>query len=99
MDGDGQPLLLRGINLGNWFEAEGYMFHFEDGPQSPREIEDLTKELLGPAKADEFWREWRANYITEADLDRIKAMGFNSVRVPLGPSLLNCNGGQLCLLS
>jgi hypothetical protein len=43
LDGDDQPLLLRGINLGNWFEVEGYMFHFDGGPQSPREIEDLTK--------------------------------------------------------
>jgi len=83
VDGEGQPLALRGINLGNWFEVEGYMFHFDGGPQSPREIEDLTKELLGPAKAEAFWKQWRASYITEADLDRIKGMGFNSVRVPL----------------
>src|SRR5450432_1884217 len=39
VDGTGKPLLLRGINLGNWFEPEGYMFHFEGGAQSPREIE------------------------------------------------------------
>ena len=83
IDGAGQPLMLRGINLGNWFEVEGYMFHFDPGPQSPREMEDLTKELLGPGKADQFWKQWRANYITEADIDRIHAMGFNSVRVPL----------------
>jgi len=83
LDGQGQPLLLRGINLGNWFEVEGYMFHFDGGPQSPREIEDLTKELLGPAKAEEFWRQWRASYITEADIDQIAKMGLNSVRVPL----------------
>jgi endoglucanase len=83
VDGSGQPLMLRGINLGNWFEVEGYMFHFDGGPQAPREIEDLTKELLGPAKADAFWRQWRANYITEADIDQIAKMGFNSVRVPL----------------
>jgi endoglucanase len=83
VDGEGQPVFLRGINLGNWFEVEGYMFHFDDGPQAPREIEDLTTELLGPAKAEEFWRRWRANYITEADVDRLHAMGFNSVRVPL----------------
>ncbi len=84
VDGEGQQVFLRGINLGNWFEVEGYMFHFEDGgPQSPREIEQLTDELLGPAKAEDFWRQWRANYITEADIDRIHAMGFNSVRVPL----------------
>jgi len=83
VDGGGQPVMLRGINLGNWFEVEGYMFHFEGGPQSPREIEDLTKELLGEEKAEQFWKQWRASYITEADIDRIHAMGFNSVRVPL----------------
>lgn len=33
----GKNLLLRGINLGNWFEPEGYMFLFEGGPQSPRD--------------------------------------------------------------
>jgi aryl-phospho-beta-D-glucosidase BglC (GH1 family) len=83
VDGEGKPLLLRGINLGNWFEPEGYMFHFDDGPQSPREIEDLTTELLNPERAEEFWHQWRATYITQPDLDLIAKSGFNSVRVPL----------------
>jgi endoglucanase len=83
VDGSGKTLLLRGTNLGNWFEPEGYMFHFEDGAQSPREIEDLSRELIGPEKADAFWKQWREEYVTEADIDRIKAMGFNSVRVPI----------------
>ena len=30
VDGSGKPLMLRGINLGNWFEPEGYMFHFDN---------------------------------------------------------------------
>lgn len=83
VDGDGKTLMLRGTNLGNWLEPEGYMFHFDGGPQSPREIEDLTKELIGPEKAAEFWHQWRETYISAGDLDRIKAMGFNSVRVPM----------------
>lgn len=83
VDANNQPLMLRGINLGNWFEPEGYMFHFQNGAQSPREIEDLTRELIGPAKSDSFWHEWREAYITEPDLDRLKQMGFNSVRVPI----------------
>lgn len=83
VDGAGKPLLLRGTNLGNWFEPEGYMFHLEQSAQSPREIEELSREMIGPAKADAFWKEWRQVYITEADIDRIKAMGFNSVRVPI----------------
>lgn len=83
LDGAGKPLLLRGTNLGNWFEPEGYMFHLGDSAQSPREIEELSYELIGPAKADAFWKQWRETYITEGDIDRIQAMGFNSVRVPI----------------
>ncbi len=83
VDGNGKPLMLRGINLGNWFEPEGYMFHFDNGPQSPREIEDFTEELIGPEKSEAFWKKWRETYITEADIDRLKELGFNSVRVPI----------------
>ncbi len=48
IDAQGHPLMLRGTNLGNWMVREGYMFHFEGGPQSAREIDALTNELLGP---------------------------------------------------
>jgi endoglucanase len=82
VDGDGKPLMLRGTNIGNWLEPEGYMFHFDGGPQSPSEIEALTEELIGPQKSEAFWKQWRETYITQADIDRIHAMGFNSVRVP-----------------
>jgi endoglucanase len=83
VDGSGKPLMLRGTNLGNWLEPEGYMFHLGESAQAPREIEDLSRELIGPERADAFWKQWRERYITEADIDRIKAMGFNSVRVPI----------------
>jgi endoglucanase len=83
VDGQGRPLMLRGINLGNWFEPEGYMFHFDGGPQSPREIEELSYELIGPEKANAFWQQWRETYITQSDIDLISKSGFNSVRVPL----------------
>jgi endoglucanase len=83
LDGSGKPLILRGTNLGNWLEPEGYMFHLGETAQAPREIEDLSRELIGPERAEAFWKQWRERYITEADIDRIKAMGFNSVRVPI----------------
>jgi endoglucanase len=79
----GEKLLLRGINLGNWLEPEGYMFLFEGGPQSPREIEAFFNELIGPAAAKAFWTEYRRNYITKADIDFIHNSGLNSVRIPL----------------
>ena len=54
VDGTGRPLLLHGINLGNWLVPEGYMWHFDGGPQSPREIEELVTELIGPSRAQAF---------------------------------------------
>ena len=84
VDGRGHTLLLRGTNLGNWLEPEGYMFLFEDGgPSSPREIEDYFSELIGPRQADAFWRSYRDAYVTKADIDLLKSMGMNSVRVPI----------------
>jgi hypothetical protein len=84
VDGAGKPLLLRGIGLGNWFVAEGYMWHLnEGGPESPREIEALVTELIGPQRAQEFWHTYRENYITQADIHLIKQCSFNSIRVPL----------------
>ena len=84
VDGTGKPLLLRGINLGNWFVAEGYMWRLnEGGPESPREIEALVTELIGPQRAHEFWHAYRENYVTQADIHFIKQCGFNSIRVPL----------------
>ncbi len=80
---DGKPLILHGTNLGNWLEPEGYMFHLDGGPQSPREIEELFNELVGPSEAASFWREYRRNYITERDIQFLKDSGFNSIRVPL----------------
>ncbi len=83
VDPAGGKLTLHGINLGNWFEAEGYMFLFEGGPQSPREIEVFFNELIGPSAAGEFWKEYRRRYITESDIEFIRRSGLNSVRIPL----------------
>jgi aryl-phospho-beta-D-glucosidase BglC (GH1 family) len=70
------------------------MFHLGDTAQSPREIEELSDELIGPEKADAFWKQWRETYITEADIDRIKAMGFNSVRVPIHWKLFDSENSE-----
>jgi len=83
---DGSRLLLRGINIGSWLEPAGYMFGFQgpaSGPQSPREIESLVNELIGPVEAKRFWREYRARYITEEDFHFLAQTGINSIRVPL----------------
>ena len=83
VDGQGKPLQLRGINLGNWLLTEGYMWHFEGGPQSEREIEGLVTEMIGPQRASAFWQQYRDTYISQQDIHLIKQLGFNSVRIPI----------------
>jgi aryl-phospho-beta-D-glucosidase BglC (GH1 family) len=92
VDGSGQPLVLRGINLGNWFVPEGYMFNLDNGPSSGREIDALFRDLAGPDATDAFWREWRDTYITRDDIQLIRNSGFNSVRIPLHHELFVKNG-------
>src|SRR5271165_1061348 len=83
IDPSGQTLLLRGTSVGNWLVQEGYMFHFDGGPQSAREIEALSNELLGPEAAAMFWHEYRERYVTRDDIQFLKRTGMNSIRVPI----------------
>ncbi|MDD8016845.1 MAG: glycoside hydrolase family 5 protein [Bacteroidota bacterium] len=78
---DGKPILLQGINLGNWLVPEGYMFKFTH-TNSPRLINETFTQLLGPEAAKKFWKQYRDNYITKDDITFIKRTGLNSIRVP-----------------
>ena len=64
---DGKPLLLKGINLGNWLLPEGYMFKFKT-TNSPRLIQTAISELVGEDEARRFWKTYRDNYITREDI-------------------------------
>ena len=78
---DGEKILLRGINLGNWLNPEGYMFKFRN-VNSFRLIDNAIKELVGADEARKFWKEFRDNYITKDDIHFIKSTGLNHIRVP-----------------
>jgi aryl-phospho-beta-D-glucosidase BglC (GH1 family) len=83
----GEKILLRGVGLGNWMLPEGYMWKFGNQGDRPRRIEKMVSELTSSEYATRFWREFRANYITEADIRRIAELGFNSVRPALNARL------------
>ncbi len=85
---DGAVLRLRGINLGNWLVPEGYMWRFEKGPQSPRQIQELVADLVGPDEARAFWTSWRDAYVAREDIRYLKKAGLDSVRVPFNYRLL-----------
>ncbi len=89
---DGRPVLLRGINLGNWLVPEGYMFKFQKGAESPRKIQEVFSELVGPEDAEAFWSDYRDSYITRDDIRFIKQSGLNSIRVPFNFRLFTTEG-------
>ncbi len=82
VDGAGQNFAIKGISLGNWLVQEGYMFKFERA-RSPKEIQAVIEHVVGPAEAQKFWQRFHDSYIAEADIQFLKAAGFNTVRVPL----------------
>lgn len=81
IDSDGRPVLLKGINLGNWLVPEGYMFHFNK-INSPQFIYFFFNTVLGPYEANNFWEEFRKYYITKEDIHFIKSLGLNHIRIP-----------------
>jgi endoglucanase len=96
VDGGGRPLLMRGVGLGGWLLPEGYMWGLPTGaPQSPRQIEAFVTDLVGEDAADRFWTAYRARFITEADVTRIAAEGFDHVRLPMNARLLLHDTGVL----
>lgn len=80
-DSNGNEILLRGTNLGNWLNPEGYMFRF-DKVNSFRLIDEVLKELVGADNVREFWKSFRDNYITREDIKYLKSLGFNHLRIP-----------------
>lgn len=75
-------MYIKGVNLGNWLVLEKWM--------SPGLFEGTTAEdeyYLPTQLPREVYeariRTHRAEYITERDFTRIKAMGLNTVRIPV----------------
>ncbi len=83
VNGDGDTVLLRGIGLGGWMLQEGYMLQTSDFANAQHEIRAIIEEVIGPANTDTFYDAWLANHVRKADIDSMKAWGFNSVRLPM----------------
>ena len=83
----GIPVQLRGIGVGNWLLPEGYMWRINAGATSPRRLEHLVAEALGPEDAAAFWQDFRDVFFTRDDVAAIAALGFDHLRLPLNARL------------
>lgn len=95
VDEHGQPVLLRGMGLGNWLLAEGYMWKLSPGRESAREIEQLVVDLVGDARADEFWTRFRDRFVSRDDIVRIAAEGMDHVRLPINWRVVMDEDGEI----
>ena len=85
VEGNGEPILLRGFGLGGWLVPEGYMLinrAWIEGFESPTQIENHILDLIGEEKSKEFWEEYRNNFVSRTDIDQIAEWGFNHIRLP-----------------
>ena len=84
VDPNGNEILLKGMNLGNWLLWEGYLMMGDFNYRTHTQFFNSVKDAFGGdlAKAMEFEHQWRLNYVTEYAIGELKGLGFNSVRVP-----------------
>ncbi len=82
VDGQGREVLLRGMGLGGWMLQEGYMLGIK-GEGTQHSIRARILDLVGKEDTERFYALWRQNHMTRADVDRLAASGFNSIRLPM----------------
>jgi aryl-phospho-beta-D-glucosidase BglC (GH1 family) len=83
VDPSGKTVILRGTNLGGWLVFEDWMCGITDQSGNNDREPQVTLESrfnLAPTKA--LIDTWQNNWITSADFDNMKSLGFNLVRVP-----------------
>src|SRR5665648_1165126 len=66
----GEKFFIKGTNLGNWLNPEGYMFLFKK-TSAPRLIDQAFKEMVGHDFTNEFWKLFKDNYVTRADINSV----------------------------
>lgn len=93
VDGNGQPLFMSGINLGNWLLWEGYLMMGDFNYRTHTQFFNSLKNVMGGFdQAMAFEHEWRMNYVTDKAIADLKSLGFNSVRVPFNYNMFWYNG-------
>ncbi len=86
VDGAGKPVQLRGIAIGGWLMMEGYMLGGENMAEHALKADLETK--LGKQSVYEFAWEFRKNFFDQTDIQNIKALHLNCVRIPFNYRLL-----------
>jgi endoglucanase len=84
VNGSGQTVQLRGVNLGSWLIMEGWMSPMDSSglPDEYGVIQTLDNHF-GVSEEQSLLKTYQQNWITLQDIENIKAEGFNVIRVPV----------------
>lgn len=84
VDDSGRPVLLKGVNLGNWLVQEFWMMgQGGQGVTDQCTLEHKLTERFGHAEKERLIALFRDSWMTARDWDQIQAFGFNVVRLPI----------------
>ncbi|WBA43596.1 cellulase family glycosylhydrolase [Hymenobacter canadensis] len=81
LDAKNQPVVLRGINVGGWLLQESYILR-TDSLNAQWRIQQAMLRSMPEADVEDFYRRYRAGFVTKADIDFVARQGFNCVRLP-----------------
>ena len=80
---DGQTLVMRGTNCGNWMVREPYMMNTSGNLDRQFKFDQMLADVCGEEKVEEFDRLWMDNNFCEEDMKFLSQQGFNTLRVPM----------------
>ena len=98
VDEDGNPVILRGANLGSWLNLEMWMMDVKDNTiEDQYTFEEILEERFGADEKDRIMDLHRENWITARDFKILKSFGFNCVRVPFHYNIIEDDDNPMTL--
>ena len=90
----GDKIILKGVNIGSWMGYEQWMLKFEPESTSASDLGAVLAKLNErfPDEGETIFRTFVTNYFRGEDLDYLKSLGYNCIRVPFGSRFLEDEG-------
>ncbi len=85
---DGDPVSLRGVNLGNWLIMEMWMLGVSGNVPDQYTFENVLAQRFGEEEKDRLMELYRESWITERDFEIIRSFDMNVIRLPFWYTLL-----------
>jgi endoglucanase len=80
VDGEGNPVLLRGFGLGGWMNMENFITGYPANEEAQREA---VRAVLGEQMYTFFFDRFLEHFFTEGDARFISSLGLNLLRLPV----------------